>query len=448
MRNLMATLAASILLCASGQAQAAPMLTVSSIEELQGLAPGVAPAVTVISWHAGINKGGGIFGWDPNANAAPDGCTIFAAKGGSGRWVRQLSGPLDVTMCGAWWDNIHDEAPVLRHAFQVAAAQRRTASLPGGIGRVCSSVVTASGLIVRGQGMGTAGAIAASPTVVNGTCIKSGWVFDFVTRNSSVATEAPKYYDMSINMGAGAGPGGCIRWNSVDGGFTDSNASQSYMMHPHAERIYCEMNNRVDNQQIGFQCSKCFDGDWSQNEVMFGKTSMNLVGSDVMCIGCGGPNRVAGATDSLIRMTAYGTFGNMDRVVANEVLGPADFGQRYDSFIYDNTRSSTVASNHIEGAIKGGLSAIHVVQGFSHAITDNDIDVVTVGITTVPNWLVADGPFVNLRVFNNGCAGCLLNPARFNATAFSPNFNLGGVHQKITHGGNSNDGDKGFPPSP
>jgi hypothetical protein len=425
---------------------AAPISAAASIEEMQGLAPG--GAVQMLSYHAGLNKGGGLFSWDGASNAGVDNCTIFAGKGGPGRWIRQLSGPLDVTMCGAWWDNVHDDAAAVTHAFQVAAAVRRTLSLPGGTGKICSGVTAARGVIVRGQGMASGGIIASSPTTVNGMCMKSGWAFDMLAPNGSAAFEAPKYYDMSINMGSGAGPGGCIRFNSPQGGFTDTAATQNYMMHAHVERVYCELNNNVQNLQVGFQCSKCFESDFSQNEIYYGKHSIQLIGSDMTCIGCAGPNRVILAADSLIRMSAAGTFGNMNRVVANEILSPAEFGQRYDSFIYDNTRSSVIEGNHIEGNIKGVQSIIHLVQGFSHSVVDNDLDVFTAGINPPPHWLVAEGPFVNVRVFNNGVAGVFLSPAYFNGPASQPNYSLGGVRQVITHGGNAGSGDSGFPLAP
>jgi hypothetical protein len=216
------------------------------------------------------------------------------------------------------------------------------------------------------------------------------------------------------------------------------------MMHPHAERIYCDM---PAGAKIGFECSKCFNGDISQNSTNGGKHGISLEGSDVMCIGCAGPNRFAYATDSLVRMVSHGTFGNLDRVVGNEILYPTDTHQRYDSFIYDATRSSTIEANHIEGIIPGVQSAIHVVGGFSHAIENNDIDVLAeigaAGVKAAPHWLVTEGPFVNFRAFNNGCAGCILGPALFRNQ--SADFNAGGVRQIITHGGNAVNGDAGFP---
>jgi hypothetical protein len=273
--------------------------------------------------------------------------------------------------------------------------------------------------------------------------MKSGWVFDLVTPKGTALVEAPKYYDFSIKTANNSAPGGCIRWNTPAGGFTDDPSSQHYMMNPYAARIYCEMQNGPGNQQVGLECSKCFDGDFSQNNIVYGKTSIALEGSDVMCIGCAGPNRVSYSSDALIRLVSHGTFGNMDRVVGNEILYPTDSNQRYDAFIYDASRSSTIESNHIEGIIAGVQSVIHVSGGFSHAIMNNDIDVLVPGGASAPHWLVADGPFVNFQAFNNGCGGCILGPALFKNR--SANYNDGGVKQIITHGGNAANGDSGFP---
>jgi hypothetical protein len=435
-----------ILGCLAGPAPAAPMrmIAVGTIEEMQALDGAANPVVEVLSYHADTNKGGGLFAWSPASGAAPDNCVTFARQGkqgAAGRWVRRHSGALDVTMCGAYWDGSHDDAAALTRAFAAASNLRVALVLPGGVGKICSTVKAASAVMLRGQGMGSGG---PSPTLVDAGCMKSGFVFEITTPNGTTALEAPKYYDMEIIPGRNNNPGGCIRWNNAAGGFEDGPNTQFYMMHPHAERIYCNM---AGNQQIGLECSKCFDGDFSQNNINNGKIGISLEGSDVMCIGCAGPNRISYPTDSLIRMVSHGTFGNLDRVVGNELLYPTDNHQRYDAFIYDATRSSTIESNHIEGIIAGVQSAIHVVGGFSHTIENNDVAVLTeigaLGPRSAPHWLVAEGPFVNFRAFNNGCEGCILGPALFRNQ--SPDFNGGGVRQIITHGGNAVNGDAGFP---
>jgi len=425
------------LACSAAGAVPISVSSIASIGEMRAQAGEASPVLQVLSYHPGLNRGGGLFVWTPGAAGTPDNCVSFAGKSPAGRWIRQWTGPLDATMCGAYWDNVHDDATVLTHAFAVAAALHLTLTLPGGTAKVCSTVKAAPAVIVRGQGM----AEDSSPTKIDASCMKGGWVFELTTPHGATGVEAPKYYDMQILLGSAPPPSGCIRWNTVEGGFTDSAASQYFMMHPHAERINCGQATR---QQTGLQCSKCFDGDFSQNLITGGAVGIAVEGSDVMCIGCAGPNRIAYTTDNLIRLVSHGTFGNMNRVVGNELLYPTDSHAPYDSFIYDNARSSTIVSNHIEGAVSGVQSVIHVLGGFSHTIADNDIDVgVNTNNLAAPHWLIANGPFVNFRAVNNGCAGCVLGPALFTSRATTYN---GVVPQVITHGGNAANGDNGFPP--
>src|SRR6185503_17576296 len=266
-----------------------PISAVASIAEMQGLNGVAMPVVQVLSYYPGLNRGGGLFVWNAASGDAPDSCTVFApqkqAAGQKGRWVRQLPGALDATMCGAYWDNNHDDAAALTRAFAAASNLRVMLSLPGGAAKVCSSVKAAQGVSVHGQGMSTNGASTPGATLVNGTCIKSGWVFDITAPAGAGPMEAPKYYDMEIQAGSNSNPGGCIRWNDVRGGFVDGPGSQLYMMHPHAQRIWCDM---PAGDKIGFECSKCFNGDFSLNSTTGGKHGISLEGSDVMCIGCAG----------------------------------------------------------------------------------------------------------------------------------------------------------------
>lgn len=109
MRKLANILTILLLVGAPVSASALPLTTAASVGELQAQ-PG-AGAVQLLSYYAGNNKGGGLFAWVAGSSATPDGCVIFGGTGG--RWVRQLPGALDVTMCGAYWDGAHDDAAAL-----------------------------------------------------------------------------------------------------------------------------------------------------------------------------------------------------------------------------------------------------------------------------------------------------------------------------------------------
>src|SRR5581483_8643024 len=171
------------LICVMRPAAAAPVSisAVASIGEMQGLNGAANPVVQVLSYYPGLNRGGGLFIWNAASGDAPDGCTIFApqkqAAGQKGRWTRQLSGALDASMCGAYWDNSHDDAAALTRAFAAASRLHLALNLPGGGASVCSSVTAAAGVVVHGQGMG------GDATILDGSCMKSGWVFDINTPN-------------------------------------------------------------------------------------------------------------------------------------------------------------------------------------------------------------------------------------------------------------------------
>jgi hypothetical protein len=142
-------------LCILQPARAAtPVIAADAISDLATVNGAKTPVVQVLSYYPGLGKGGGLFVWDPSANGAADGCITFAPRaGGKGRWLRQLPGALDATMCGAYWDASHDDAAALTNAFSVASAQHVALTFPGGTAKVCETVKAARAVIVHGQGM-------------------------------------------------------------------------------------------------------------------------------------------------------------------------------------------------------------------------------------------------------------------------------------------------------
>ena len=199
-----AALAATVLACPVASAAPMPILAVTTIDEMPAQSGDATRALQVLSYHAGLNRGGGLFVWTPSSTATPDNCVTFAGKGAAGRWTRQWTGPLEATMCGAYWDDIHDDAAVLTHAFAVASALHLSLNFPGGTTKVCSTVTAAPAVIVRGQGM----ANGPSPTTIDGSCMKTGWVFELTTPHGAMVVEAPKYYDMEIRTASTQNPGG------------------------------------------------------------------------------------------------------------------------------------------------------------------------------------------------------------------------------------------------
>lgn len=108
-------------------------ITVTNIAELKSLSVSwvqsaeyastvpTSPAVYVLGYYIPGDRGGGMFEWDPNSSAAPDGGYYIATNGwssGNGRWVRRLAGDVpNIRMWGAKGDATTDDAPATQHAI-------------------------------------------------------------------------------------------------------------------------------------------------------------------------------------------------------------------------------------------------------------------------------------------------------------------------------------------
>jgi hypothetical protein len=86
--------------------------TVAALRNSAGLFNG--QQISLTSYHAGLNKGGGLFVWDASSTATDDGGVTFAAAGvDTGRWVRLLDGFVTPEMFGARGDGVsNDVSPV------------------------------------------------------------------------------------------------------------------------------------------------------------------------------------------------------------------------------------------------------------------------------------------------------------------------------------------------
>lgn len=102
-------------------------LTVDNFADIADVPAGVGQrgiSINLISYHDGINKGGGQFCWNSTSTDADDGGTIVTPTGhsGAGRWVRQLNGPPDVSMFGARGDDSNDDGAIIRNVLVWAGA--------------------------------------------------------------------------------------------------------------------------------------------------------------------------------------------------------------------------------------------------------------------------------------------------------------------------------------
>jgi hypothetical protein len=351
----------------SGMASAAPrpVHVVGSVAEMQSADGAKTPVLQVLGYHAGSLLGGGLFAWQASGKA-PDNCTIFTGADGNGRWVRRLeTGVLDVTMCGARWDGTTDDGPAFNAAFTVASANGYSLSCPGGLGRIARTVAPQrfEKVILRCQGMEASRIycdLAGKPC--------------FLFQNPVLLREvqAPQIYDLSIETRRPRGGAGVmIQYNSIAGGFTDDATSQSYMMRPMVQRV------QIVGGDIGIQCSKCFDGDFSFNHfTVQRKHGVDLEGSDWMSVA---RNRIAATGGPPVRLASHGTFANGNAVTHNDLLSP-DKG--VEAYILSSARTSYIEKNYMEGATRGACE-IKIDMGAAHAVVrDNHVT-----DRTVKNWL-------------------------------------------------------------
>jgi hypothetical protein len=395
-----------------------PVYAVSSVAAMK-LLNEKYPNLHVRGYYDGSSRGGGDFSWVASARGAPDNCITFSGPDTNGHWVRQLANSvLDVTMCGAKWDNAADDSAAVSAAFTVASRSGFSVSCPGGTGKIGSTVAPASfqNVIFRCQGIDASTINCAVPS--KHPC------FLFQNAKGSTEVQAPQLYDFNVNSRS---PSVVIQYNSPEAGFTDDPTSQQYMMRPVVQRVH------IAGGEIGIQCSKCFDGDislnWLSNQDRHG---IDLEGSDWMSIGGSGSNRIVSAGDYPIKLASRGTFGNGALVTHNDILSPRP---GVPAYIYSSARTSYIEKNFLEGNTKGPCE-IKIDRGALHAIVrDNHVT-----DPTVTHWLcvvprLAQSEFSSNQTTSYGQGPALFEGGRGEYNTVMP--------QTVVHFGNWSE--SGFP---
>jgi hypothetical protein len=218
-----------------------------------------------------------------------------------------------------------------------------------------------------------------------------------------------------------------IQYNNIAGGFTDSVATQSYMVRPIVQRV------AIQGGEIGVQCSKCFDGDMSLNLLTNqSRHGFDLEGSDWMGIGAAGTNRIVETGDYPIKLASHGAFGNGNLVMHNDILAPrAGVG----AYIYSSARTPYIEKNFMEGHT-GGACEIKIDTGSLHAtVRDNHVT-----DPSVANWLCVVPRLAQAEFTDNQTTSWGQGPARFDGGKGPYNTVM---PQTITHFGNWSEA--GFP---
>jgi hypothetical protein len=401
---------------------------VDSIAALQALDGAKYPDVSVTGFYAGMTKGGGMFAWQADSAAPPDNCTVFPAAQKQGRWLRRMGNVLDVTMCGAKWDNAADDSAAIALAFTTASRSGYSVSCPGGTANIATTMAPASfaNVIFRCQGMGA--------STINCTVPAGRPCFLFQNPIGLNAIQAPQITDVSFTAPSGPrAPGAVIQYNSIAGGFTDTAQTQDYMMRPIVQRV------TILGGGIGIQCSKCFDGDFSLNTLTNQERhGFDLEGSDWMSIGDAGSNRIAYSGDYPILLVSHGTFGNGDLVSHNDILAPR---QGVKAYIYSSARTSYLEKNFLEGETHGACE-IKIDQGASHVLVQGN----HVTDRTVDHWLCVVPMLRQADFSNNQTTSHGQGPALFENRGTWKDLLF---HHAIVHSGNwSESGFPGFWPIP
>ena len=240
--------------------------------------------------------------------------------------------------------------------------------------------------------------------------------------------EAPKFYDMTLRGNAGLV---MIQYNSIGGGFGDDAISQGYMMRPIVARV------KTDYSAIGLQCSKCMDGNFSQNTILGAVgVGIDLEGSDWMGVGDAGANRVANSGGYPIKAAFHGYFGNGNRIEHNDLLLPRSAAQAY---IWSSARSSMIRDNFMEGNTHGACE-IQIVEGTLTTVVANN----QVTDNTVKNWLCVEPAIESGAFTGNNTTNIGQGPALFgHGNGALIYYNNAPLRQMIVH--NANWSEAGFP---
>ncbi len=123
------TILSSLSAATSGSTPASPvdgsLYPISSYADLSAVDDSAlrANAVRYVSGRTTAGDGGaGHWMLDTTSTATVDGCTILATASGTGRWLRQYSGPIDVRWAGAAVDGTTDDTSAAQAAIDAAYA--------------------------------------------------------------------------------------------------------------------------------------------------------------------------------------------------------------------------------------------------------------------------------------------------------------------------------------
>lgn len=380
---LFSLLLASPALADSNPATIPQLPTIAALQAL-GTAASQYPTISVQGYATAGDGGGGVFNWNSSSTATADGGTIIQATGVStGRYLRQMSPnpQLNVKFFGAKCDGSTDDSTALQNAENAAVTLSGAVTYPGGQCNFASTITLGAGVQHRGLGMGqttlyyTGTSNAMKRQNPNGTQI----------------IQAPSFFDFTLSTPNLTGTTVALQLNSIAGGFTDDSSTQQYMFQPIIQRVLFQGPNSAG---IAFQCSKCFDLLFANNNVQYYATAVDVEGSDVADIS---DNALFYASTEEVLAVAHNTFGNNLKVAHNDMPGVISGGTAYIKADY---RSAWIEDNHLEDDSNSVTTMIEATgsSGAVYSIHDNVIDTTT---SQTPCWFSSNGGFTILSIKNN-----------------------------------------------
>lgn len=299
--------------------------------------------------------------------------------------------------------------------------------LPNGYYHLAQTVNMTPGVELVGAGQ----QYSDTPSLV-GTAIYLGgnpgeWGMQQSNPNSIASFEAYKVSDINFQVTQNG-----LRWNRLNGGFTDDNTSQGYMLSPRIERCNVSMDG-APGTNIGVQMSKCFDFVIEDCRFNTFYNSIDMEGSDIGRInGC----RFDTDTNYSILANSHASFGSSLRISNN------DFNDPY-GFVYTTYLDTMIDFNHMEfDRDRTRTTAAIVVDGnaFHTKIHDNRIQPGAL----VASWLTVTNDVNRFLVSvknNTTSAPTQMGNVNYGQQYY---FSNGGTRALVIHSANSA-GDQQFP---
>lgn len=325
-----------------------------SISELLSLSSPVnGQRVDVLGFYTDNLRGGGTFRFRSSvAKSTHNGITVisptvpFSGLGadasaflsgtgetdpsGSGCWVRVSKNSwLETAMAGCVIDGVFDDAPLCQKLHNIGYHVEYSP----GYYNFGSSVIPKPGQKIFSQGVGYWNINPIRNVKITNNVV-GGKIFDYSSDTSYGQVDAPDIeglyliadYPVYLNPHSGF-----IR----DG----ASATFPYLMKPRVRN--CVLKARSTGVGFGIAATKCFDGDFSGNDITNFAYNIFLHGSDLNKVN---DNRLVGATEYQILEQSAQTFGTQNDIYHNDILasGPSCV------YIKSRSRQPLIHDNYLE----------------------------------------------------------------------------------------------------